>query len=52
MQFVGRGGGTQSLIVKKTACYEFLQRTSELAGPLKDGNELSGSINAGNFLTS
>jgi hypothetical protein len=35
---------------KKTACYEMLHRTSELAGSYERVNESSGSIKGGEFL--
>jgi hypothetical protein len=37
---------------KRPACYEMLDRASELAGSCEHGNEPSVSIKVGNFLTS
>jgi hypothetical protein len=49
-----RGGwarGKQLPTVKKTLCYKMLQRVSYLAGCCEHGNEPSGSIQGGEFLS-
>jgi len=47
------GGLGEGLIIphrKRAACFEFLHRTSELAGSCEHANESSGSLKGGEFL--
>jgi hypothetical protein len=46
----GLGEGLRTHHYKKTACYEMLHKTFELAGSYEHGNEPSGSIKGGEFL--